>query len=445
MKKIKILSRNPDDYVRETKTDIRKVPRNYDPKFHPFEASREYVRALNATKLERTFAKPFLGCLEGHKDGLSVLKKHPTSLSTLLSAAHDGEVKVWNVPTKKCISTVQAHTGVVNGLCFHPSGRYFFTCGMDKTIKQWKIGEEYNLDEDPTNVILGNTLFHSIDHHWKDDIYATCGEQVDIWDESRAEPIRTYSWGVDSVQSLRFNPVEQHLLGATACDRSIILYDMRGTAPLRKVLLQLKSNALAWNPMEPFIFTVANEDYNLYTFDMRKLSYPTNIHMDHVNAVIDVDYSPTGREFVSAGWDKCIRIFPSNTGRSREVYFTKRMQRVQQVQWSLDNKYILSGSDEMNVRIWKARASEKLGPLKPREKAAFNYNEKLKERFSNHPEIKRISRHRHVPKFIYRAHKEMLAMKQSEKRKEKHRKIHSKPDEKRQGSSRKKAVLSVKT
>ena len=37
------------------------------------------------------------------------------------------------------------------------------------------------------------------------------------------------------------------------------------------------------------------------------------------------------------------------------------MQRVVCVQWSLDNKYILSGSDEMNVRVWKAQASEKIG------------------------------------------------------------------------------------
>jgi WD repeat and SOF domain-containing protein 1 len=37
------------------------------------------------------------------------------------------------------------------------------------------------------------------------------------------------------------------------------------------------------------------------------------------------------------------------------------MQRVRVVKWSLDNKYIISGSDEMNIRVWKARASEKLG------------------------------------------------------------------------------------
>lgn len=49
----------------------------------------------------------------------------------------------------------------------------------------------------------------------------------------------------------------------------------------------------------------------------------------------------------------------------REVYHTKRMQHVICVKWSSDNKYILSGSDEMNIRLWKANAAEKLGVVSP--------------------------------------------------------------------------------
>ena len=35
---------------------------------------------------------------------------------------------------------------------------------------------------------------------------------------------------------------------------------------------------MAWNPMEAFNFTVANEDCNLYTYDMRKLSIASCVH-----------------------------------------------------------------------------------------------------------------------------------------------------------------------
>lgn len=40
------------------------------------------------------------------------------------------------------------------------------------------------------------------------------------------------------------------------------------------------------------------------------------------------------------------------------------MQHVITVKWTSDNKYILCGSDEMNIRLWKANASEKLGVVR---------------------------------------------------------------------------------
>ena len=55
--------------------------------------------------------------------------------------------------------------------------------------------------------------------------------------------------------------------------------------------------------------------------------------------------------------------------------------------------------------------------LRPREKEAFEYGEKLKEKFAHHPQVKRISRHRHVPKAIHHAASEMREIRQSHKRK----------------------------
>ena len=63
------------------------------------------------------------------------------------------------------------------------------------------------------------------------------------------------------------------------------------------------------------------------------------------------------------------------------------MQRLTAVAWSLDNKYVISASDEMCLRVWKARASEKLAMMRDRERVALDYNEKLKEKFGQHPKV----------------------------------------------------------
>lgn len=71
---------------------------------------------------------------------------------------------------------------------------------------------------------------------------------------------------------------EADIFGSTGSDRSIALYDLRHSTPIRKIVMQTNCNALAWNPMEPLNFVVASEDCNLYTYDMRKLDTATCVH-----------------------------------------------------------------------------------------------------------------------------------------------------------------------
>lgn len=269
----------------------------------------------------------------------------------------------------------------------------------------------------------------SVDCHWSDNVFTTAGSTVEVWDENRSEPIQQLNWGVDSVVKVRFNPVEKDILASCGADRSVALYDLRLQTPVRKLILNMRSNSIAWNPMEAFNFTVANEDHNSYTFDMRKLKSALCVHMDHVSAVMDVDYSPTGRGIVTGSYDRTIRLYDIGKGHSRDVYHTRRMQRVFTVSFSGDADFVLSGSDDADIRIWKAKASMPLKPLLPKEREALNYSKKLVERYSSVPEVRRITRHRHVPKYIINAQHTKDTMKKSRKRKLENRRKSQKSDE----------------
>merc|ERR1711904_734645 len=105
------------------------------------------------------------------------------------------------------------------------------------------------------------------------------------------------------------------------------------------------------------------------------------------SSVTDVDYSPTGREFVAGSSDCSIRIFSHNKGHSREIYHTKRMHRVSSVCFSMDGEYVFSGSDDMNVRVWKSSGSKQQGVLLYAENAKQAYNTTLVKRFKHIDEI----------------------------------------------------------
>lgn len=470
--KVRLLQREEEGAPQGGPGSLRRCSRNHDPRLHLFQREREYTRALVATKLNKIFAKPFIASLEAHTDGVKALVKARTHPAVVFSSSCNGEVCSWDLAGRRCTAHLKAHDGFVRGLAVSPKDAFLLSGGDDRKIKQWSIpprsslssldveaAETLQADEDlmaqleetgavhkrginpePVNVFMADSPITGLDFHWRRHLFVSTGETVQLWEPHRSSPLQTFSWGSDAVYCARFNPSETSLFAAGLSGNSVALYDIRGNTPIRRVLMKMKTNAISWNPMEPINFTVANEDHNLYTYDMRKLTEALRVHKDFVNAVLDVDYSPTGKEFVAASFDGTIRIFKSDDGRSRDIYHTKRMQSVLSCIFSADARFVLSGSADMCVRLWKAEAAAPLGPQTYRSRVAFNYRKTLQEKFGHMQEIRRIARHHHVPKLIKKTQEKKRIMKEAAKRREENRIAHSRPGKYQRVPERKKAI-----
>ncbi|KAF9648307.1 WD40 repeat-like protein [Thelephora ganbajun] len=412
--------------------DPTPTSRNLDPLAHPFARARERTRALNAAKIERMFAKPFVASLEGHSDAVEVLVRKPKSLTTIASTSWNGDIVIHDLQQRTEILTLRgAHKGKASGLCFGgQNGDRFLSCGVDKTVKLWNTptGLEQDTGEGiPSNVFPSKNAFNSIDHHRTDPVFATASNIVQIWDESKTAPVSnlTFPTSTETITSVRFNLSEPSVLASVGSDRTFTLYDIRTGKAERRVIMQMRSNSLAWSPTFPTTILLASEDHNLYTFDVRNLASPTQIYKAHVAAVMSCDWSPTGTEFVSGGWDRTIRIWKEGIGKQPEVYHTKRMQRVFSTAFTADARFVLSGSDDGNVRIWKAKASDKLGVIDARERAAMEYRDSLKERWKVDAEVGKVTRGRHLPKPIYKANQLKRTMLEAKRVKEERRRKHT--------------------
>jgi len=86
--------------------------------------------------------------------------------------------------------------------------------------------------------------------------------------------------------------------------------------------------------------------------------------------------------------------------------------------YSNDAKYIATGSEDTNIRIWKSNAADTLKPLLPREKEKLAYANKLKKKYKYAREVKRILRHRHLPKLLVKKQKLRQVKKESRYRKD---------------------------
>lgn len=68
------------------------------------------------------------------------------------------------------------------------------------------------------------------------------------------------------------------------------------------------------------------------------------------------------------------------------------LHRVSSSIFTADARFVISGSDDGNVRVWKAKASDKLGIITARERAAIEYRESLRDRWKHDQEVGKISR-----------------------------------------------------
>ncbi|KOS22620.1 Protein sof1 [Escovopsis weberi] len=425
-------------------TAAPKLPRNLDSALHPFERAREYQRALNAVKLERMHAAPFVAQLgRGHVDGVYTIAKDPGSLERFASGSGDGVVKVWDLTTREEAWQATAHENIVKGLEW-TRDRKLLTCAADRTIK---LFDPYNSASGsaPLSSWLGAGAFTSLSHHRSRNAFAAAASStISVYDLERhtAAP-ETLRWptATDTIADVAFSPVETSVLASCASDRSVVIYDLRSATPVARTILTLAANRLAWSPMEAFNFAAASEDHNIYLFDSRRVDRALNVLKDHVAAVMDVEFSPTGEELVSASWDRTVRLWRRDRGHSRDVYHTKRMQRVTAARWTPDANYVLSGSDDGNVRLWRANASQRQGVKTARQRQALEYNDALVERYGHMPEIRRIKRHRHIPKVVKKAAEIKADEIKSIKRREENERKHSKKQFEARQSERTKMVI----
>lgn len=173
LQKISVLQHAPSTHLPTRPGDPKPTSRNLDPLLHPFSRARERTRALNAAKLERMFAKPFLGSLEGHIDAVECLTRRSGSLNVIASGSWDGGefvqffhdnlalilfdtkgLVVHNIAQRSHLfKTDSAHKGKISGICFSPEQNSYrlLTCGVDRNIKLWDTRPTPDEDEGDEN------------------------------------------------------------------------------------------------------------------------------------------------------------------------------------------------------------------------------------------------------------------------------------------------------
>jgi len=260
-----------------------------------------------------------------------------------------------------------------------------------------------------------HSVVHSIDMtQHSSDLAISSSDNIQIFDIHRFTPKTTYT--IRGTTAIRFNRSFRHLMGGIT-PAGIDLYDNRICKGFASLDIS-GANCVEFNPQRGHVLATGNENGDSYAYDIRSLDKPLETYRGHANAVVSLAFHPGGDEIATGSFDRTIRIFNVQDRKSRDCYYSSRMHIVHDVVYSNDGRFIISGSDDGSLRLWKAQASKKMGPVSRDERDAMDYKETLKNKFKDVGEVARISRHRFLPKELKEANKQRHEMYEARLRRE---------------------------
>ena len=136
-------------------------------------------------------------------DGILSLAKNTQNLKQMASGAADGEIRVWDCPSRKALRILNSHSGAIRGLSFDRTGGKLVSCSDDRSIRIWNVPEaelgelgsrETRREEHPAMVVAGESAYRDVDCHWGKDMFATAGNCVDLWDMNKDAPVSSFEW-----------------------------------------------------------------------------------------------------------------------------------------------------------------------------------------------------------------------------------------------------------
>ncbi|KAG0150721.1 hypothetical protein CROQUDRAFT_651971 [Cronartium quercuum f. sp. fusiforme G11] len=388
--KIKVLARSLDDHQPLVHGAPAPIHKNLNPALHPHARSREYTRAVTASKLNRMFAKPFIGQMDGHRDGIYVMAKDPLKLTQIITGAADGEVKVWDLGTRACtIGLPDAHRGKVTGVTFLPakvqgegrsrvydhtptasSSKYkldpaglldeeqgidedelahrrekeeeaaaeaqssrlgskkVLTCGIDKIVKLWDIGPQTESTADRlVTTYQGRHGFNDIDHHHTEPLFVTASDKLHIWDVTKSSPLSDLSWDSTRASSSQTKSTDNYSGEQIAC--------------------------VTFSPSEHNVLASAgsSSDRSICLYDMRSNKALGRLIMKmRVNCLRFNPQQPS--VLLAGGEDHQLYTFDIRYMTSATQVFKDHVGPVMSCDWSPTGHGFISGSYDRTLRIW---------------------------------------------------------------------------------------------
>ena len=244
--------------------------------------------------------------LKGHKNYITSLTWEPLVKMTkdrrMASSSKDNMVRIWDTVGMNCLRILSSHTASVTKVLWGGED-LLYSASQDRTIKVWNPDSGVNVNELQGHAHWVNCLALSTDYVLR----------TGCFDHTQKE----------------FDPAnDQVAMKAYALERYQKALDARGE-----------------------ILVSGSDDFTMHMWQPKKQKKSLARMTGHRALIIQVAFSPDGFYFVSASFDKSIKLWEGKTGKYLAA-FRGHVASVYQVAWSADSRLLVSGSKDSTLKVW---------------------------------------------------------------------------------------------
>ena len=290
--------------------------------------------------------------------------------------ADNDTAKVWDARTGAVISVLRGHDGSVNAVRFDPGGQRVVTASSDGTARIWDAATGKSL-----RVLSGHkagVIAAVFSPDGRRVLTGSADNTAKIWDADNGKILNTLSGHTGTVALVAFSPDGKRALTVSPIDETLRLWDAQTGKPLRGGIIWRGG---VWGAA----FSPDGKRIVLTFIDANVLDADTGdlvaTYSGFGERVFDVAYSPDGRYLLLASYDGTARVWNAQTGRPVAT-LTGIGGGVWSIAISADGRRLMtaSGAQTVQVRRMALSTDQLVGEIKPivprcltpAERAGFN-------------------------------------------------------------------------
>jgi WD40 repeat protein len=323
--------------------------------------------------------------LQGHQDVVNAVAFSPDGAS-IASGSADRSLRLWTVSTRSERAKLLGHTGAVSSLSFSPDGKLLVSGSGDSSVRLWDpllgkelstLGrQEYNVrsvafSPDGKTVASGGAVGEV--HLWsvggtatsrrltgharltdvsavlfaeggKVVVSAGTDASLKLWDTASGKEKKSLSGHGDQLRSLALSP-RGDTLASGSMDRTVRLWEVPAWR---------EGFAFGGHTSSVGALAVAGDTLGVGlgegTLRLLQGGQSHRRLSGHRGQVRSVAVSADGRQWVSGGDDKTVKLWSGESSRSLEGHD----EPVTSVALSPDGRWVASGSEDKTARLWDA-------------------------------------------------------------------------------------------